>query len=103
MFLAATAALSTGVLVGMMLTLRRIAIEDGVKAKKSRHQRDPRGRGPASLNWIPDVPCRARVPRGETVMWNPTTDVMIPTSVVELPMTEVVPQVDYPGRGRGIR
>lgn len=94
-FLAAALALSAGMLAGMLITVRHVAAEDNVKAKRSRHQRDPHGRGPASLDWIPDPPQRTRVPKGETVLWNPRTDVMVPTSVVDLPLTEAIEQIDY--------
>jgi hypothetical protein len=94
-FLGATFALAAGVLIGVALSLSRVSREDDGVAKRSRHQRDPRGRGPASLDWIPDSPARTHVPRGEMVTWNPRTGQMFPTEAIDLPMTETFPAVDY--------
>jgi hypothetical protein len=102
-FLGATFALAAGVLIGVALSLSKVSRDDDSTAKRSRHQRDPRGRGPASLDWIPDPPERTRVPRGEMVTWNPRTDRMTPTEAIELPMTETFPAPDYRARRVGGR
>jgi hypothetical protein len=94
-FLVGSLAMSVGMVGGTLLTVRRVATEDDGRAKISRHQRDPRGRGPASLDWVPDPPARTRVPRGETVLWNPRTDTMTPVSAVDLPMNETSIPIDY--------
>jgi|WetSurSiteA1Bulk_404760.scaffolds.fasta_scaffold25137_4 hypothetical protein len=84
-FLGSALLLASGVLLGMMLSLRRVSQEDDRIAKRTRHQRDPRGRGPASLDWIQDPP-------------DPRADAVTPTEVIALPVEITVDHDSRRGR-----